>query len=239
MILDKDQIKYLIPTNNSALENHAMENPFKLWPNATVIYLFDKSIQQDVTARNVLIEAMRKIENASCIRFQPKNSNDSNNYVLMKKGKICSSKVGFRNEGPQPLIIDANLCSVGSVIHEIFHVLSFLHMHTAKNRDEHIQINWSNIRDDAKANFKTFSTPVTMLETEYDYDSITHYSNYAFAIDKKIPTIIAKNPSKAKNMGQRQGITCKVSRPFLRDLFFRNVERRYYKTQQTLSMSRL
>lgn len=206
MILDNDQLKFLNPSNDSTSENLAWDNPFKLWPNATVFYLFDKSINQDVTAKNILTEAMQKIENVSCIRFQPKTE-ESMNYVLMKKGRICSSKVGFRNDGAQPLIIDSNLCSVGSIVHEMLHTLSFLHMHTAKNRDEFIEINWDNIRDDAKINFKTFSVPVTMLETEYDYDSITHYSNFAFAKNKQTPTIIAKNPDKATNMGQRKELS--------------------------------
>jgi hypothetical protein len=116
MILDSDQIKFLNLSNESnALENLALENPFKLWPNATVFYLFDKSIQEDESAKAILVEAMQKIENVSCIQFNPK-TNDSIHYVLIKKGKICSSKVGFRNnKSPQPLIIDANLCNVGSV----------------------------------------------------------------------------------------------------------------------------
>jgi hypothetical protein len=76
-------------------------------------------------------------------------------------------------------------------------------MHTANNRDEYIKINWQNIRDYAKLNFKQFGAHVSMFETEYDYDSITHYSSSAFAKDKKLPTIVPKVP--APNLGQRKG----------------------------------
>ena len=98
---------------------------------------------------------------------------------------------------------DGNLCSKGSVIHELLHCLGFLHMHTASNRDEYITINWQNIKSDAKLNFKQFAAHVSMFKTEYDYDSITHYSSVAFAKDKSLPTITAKKP--APNMGQRKG----------------------------------
>jgi hypothetical protein len=92
-------------------------------------------------------------------------------------------------------------------------------MHTSKNRDEYVVINWNNIRDEAKINFKTFTIPVTMLDTDYDYDSITHYSNYAFAKDKNLETITAKNPSKGKNMGQRKGA---------KNIFFGNFSTRVF-----------
>lgn len=40
---------------------------------------------------------------------------------------------------------------------------------------------------------------------EYDYNSITHYSSFAFARDKTIPTIKAKLELYASKMGQRKG----------------------------------
>lgn len=222
MIIDYDQLNFLSSTSQSPFQKLHAAKYFALWPNSTVIYSFDKSILQDITAKSILIDAMKKIENVSCVRFEPK-SNETIHYVLMMKGKTCSSKVGFRSKGPQTLFIDSNLCSVssiiiklinliiipkkvGSIVHELLHTLSFLHMHTAKNRDEHVIINWENVREDAKINFEIFSSPDRMLHTEYDYDSITHYSNFAFAKNKQKPTIIAKKPSEAKNMGQRKGI---------------------------------
>lgn len=210
MILDLAQTKFLLTPNYSTLNNSSegliLENPFKVWPNATVHYLFDESVLRDIKAKNYLVEAMHKIEKVSCIRFKPK-TNNTKHYVLMKKGKICSSEVGFNNHGFQPLIIDTNLCTVGNILHEILHTLSFLHMHTTKNRDKYIEINWDNIHPpDAKVNFYQFYHGTTMLGTEYDYDSITHYSSFAFSKNKEIPTIVSKIPSEGKTMGQRKGL---------------------------------
>ena len=175
-------------------------SPILRWPDAIVYYELDKSLDQK--GQEVVIAAMKYIEDVSCVRFRVKDG-IAKHYVLIKAGGACSSRVGMRRGRPQHIIIDGNLCSKGSVIHELLHTLGFLHMHTANNRDDYIEVNWKNVRDDAKLNFKQFAAHVSLFETEYDYDSITHYSSVAFAKDKKMPTIIAKKP--APNMGQRKG----------------------------------
>lgn len=215
MILSDEQVQYLYSMDG--FKRLGLASPITKWPNATVFYDMDKSV--DRKGKEVVKAAMEYIQDVSCVRFKVKDEKTLN-YVLIKSGRACSSKVGMRR-GPQTMIIDGNLCSKGACIHELLHGLGevfsrktffkffnellagFLHMHTSNNRDDYIKINWKNIRDDAKTNFKQFVAHVSMFETEYDYDSITHYSNVAFAKDKKKPTITAKNP--APNMGQRKG----------------------------------
>lgn len=158
----------------------------------------------DEKTRETFMRALDYIKNVSCVRFEERDKK-SKNFILVKKGNACSSKVGYRKKGAQPLIINGDLCSFGSVVHELLHSLSFLHMHTANDRDEHVEIKWNNIRDDAKINFKSFSAHVTMLGTDYDYNSLMHYSKIAFAKDKNFPTIVPKDAVKAKDMGQRRG----------------------------------
>lgn len=198
MALSQEQMNYLYSTDGT--KRLGLSSPFSQWPNATVFYDVDKSV--DEKGKEVVIAAMNYIQNVSCVRFQLREE-ATQHYVLIKSGKACSSKVGMRREGAQWMIVDGDLCSTGSIIHELLHTLGFLHMHTANDRDEYIDINWNNIRDDARINFKQFVAHVSMFKTEYDYDSITHYSGVAFAKDKKIPTIVPKKP--APNMGQRKG----------------------------------
>ncbi|CRK97005.1 CLUMA_CG010324, isoform A [Clunio marinus] len=190
-------MNYLYSSNIT--QRLGLVSPFTRWPKAIVHYALDKSLDQKTS--DVVIAAMNYIQNVSCVRFNVKDI-WTWHYVLIKPGRACTSKVGFRRESPQKIIVDGSLCSKGSIIHELLHCLGFLHMHTANDRDDYIKINWNNIRDDAKLNFKPFTTRVSMFETEYDYDSITHYSSTAFAKDKKHPTIVPKNP--APNMGQRK-----------------------------------
>lgn len=199
MILSDDQMSYLYSTES--FKRLGLTSPLTRWSNATVFYDIDKSL--DRKGKEVVFAAMRYIEDVSCVRFKLKDK-ATKHHVLIKLGKACSSKVGMRRgRGPQHMIIDGNLCSKGSIIHELLHCLGFLHMHTANNRDDYIKVNWKNIRDDAKLNFKPFVAHVSMFDTEYDYDSITHYSSVAFAKDKNFPTITPKKP--APEMGQRKG----------------------------------
>lgn len=204
MLLSGDQLNYLYATDEE--ENVGTMNPFSRWPNATLFYKFDKLLDQK--SRSTLVDAMSYISNVSCVRFvesDGENGEELEHYVLIKRGAGCSSAVGMRGEGPQQMIIDGNLCTKGSVIHELLHALGFLHMHTTSGRDEYIQINWDNVRDDAQLNFKPFTTHVNMFDTPYDYDSITHYGRFAFAKNKSIPTIIARQLLGSNNMGQRRG----------------------------------
>jgi Astacin (Peptidase family M12A) len=197
MVLSNNQMKFLFTMNST--QRLGLASPFIHWPNASVFYDMDKSVDQK--GREVVIAAMEYIQNVSCVRFKVKDGT-TKNYVLIKSGKACSSRVGMRR-GPQQMIIDGNSCSKGSIVHELLHALGFLHMHTSNDRDDYIQINWKNIRDDGKLNFKRFAARVSMFNTSYDYSSITHYSSRAFAKDKNEPTIIAKRV--AHNMGQRKG----------------------------------
>lgn len=197
MILSDEQMKFLYTMNSTQRLGLAL--PFNRWPNATVFYDVENLVDQK--GRDVVIVAMEYIQNVSCVRFRVKDGT-TKNYVLIKSGKACSSRVGMRR-GAQEMIVDGSSCSKGNVVHELLHALGFLHMHTSSNRDDYIKVNWKNIRDGYKLNFKRFAARVSMFNTEYDYDSITHYSGSAFAKDKKEPTIIAKRA--APNMGQRKG----------------------------------
>lgn len=199
MILSDEQMKYLYSTDSQ--KRLGLATPFARWPNATVSYDVDKSLDQQ--AKDVVIAAMKYIQSVSCVRFEVKDET-TEHYVLIRPGRTCSSKVGMRRgSGFQQMIINGNACSKGSIIHELLHCLGFLHMHMANDRDEYIKINWQNIKEQAKLNFKQFTAHVSMFKTEYDYDSITHYSEVAFSKDTVSPTITAKKS--APNMGQRKG----------------------------------
>ena len=94
-------------------------------------------------------------------------------------------------------------CSKGNIIHELLHALGLLHMQSAVERDKYITIAWDNIMENAKFNFNKFTTHVSMFNTDYDYGSIMHYGEKAFAKDKGQKTIIAKKTFSGR-IGQRE-----------------------------------
>lgn len=47
-----------------------------------------------------------------------------------------------------------------------------------------------------RSNFKKYEADkIDYLGESYDYDSIMHYDQYAYAIDEKMPTIVPKDAS--------------------------------------------
>ena len=46
---------------------------------------------------------------------------------------------------------------------------------------------------------------VDLLGTRYDYNSVMHYGAYAFAVDRRVPTIIPK--VQGARIGQRAGMS--------------------------------
>lgn len=60
--------------------------------------------------------------------------------------------------------------------------LGFFHMQSAVDRDDHVKINWNYIQNGTQENFEKYnSSYVIGYDVPYDYESILHYSAYAFS----------------------------------------------------------
>ena len=67
---------------------------------------------------------------------------------------------------------------VSTYIHEIFHALGSFHTQQRSDRDQHVNIVFDNVVENAKSNFKLSSNPICGC---YDCNSIMHYSQTAFS----------------------------------------------------------
>jgi hypothetical protein len=137
------------------------------------------------------------------ISFEPYNYDA--NYIVFKKidGDGGGSYVG-RRLGKQFVYIGENLPS-GGIAHELGHVFGLWHEHSRSDRDPFIEICWDNIKPEKKEYF-TCPTDPSIHQGNYDYNSIMHYSRYAFAIDDDLATLYPKkNPT--ANIGQRDFIS--------------------------------
>ena len=73
-------------------------------------------------------------------------------------------------------------------IKKLFHfLLGYDHEQARNDRDDYITINWDNIKPGGKSQY-TKCTRCTLQNTTYDYGSVMHYSDTAFAINRSIPT---------------------------------------------------
>ena len=78
-----------------------------------------------------------------------------------------------------------------TIQHEFLHALGAFHVQSRPDRDNYVEIKWDNIKESQKHNFKKHSSALT-YGLAYDPLSIMHYEYYAFAINKKKPTIVSK-----------------------------------------------
>jgi astacin len=94
-------------------------------------------------------------------------------------------------------------CDKMTVVHEFGHTLGLWHEQCRNDRDDYVVIYYENIDPNAVHNFdKAGDLGIDTLQ--YDYNSIMHYSAYAFSINRK-PTIQTIPPGIP--IGQRSNLS--------------------------------
>jgi len=171
-------------------------------------YGIDPKLARSPIAVRVIREAVDEYKKYTCLRFKEVNRRPKTKYhMYFFIGQGCFSNVG-RLEGGNRISLSANGCwTKGIAIHEMGHSLGFFHEQSRVDRDNYVDIKWENMFDGAKRNFEKYSTEKLYdFETKYDYESIMHYPENAFAKPGKI-TIVAKDPKYQKVIGQRGGLS--------------------------------
>jgi hypothetical protein len=161
-----------------------------LWPDGVVPY----EIASDMSNTSRVHDAIDHWEANTPIEFVQRSTQDD--YVRFFEGGGCWSYVG--RQGGRQRISLAPGCGTGAAIHEIAHAIGVWHEQSRSDRDVYIDINWDNIRESAKSNFKAHEESNDI--GRYDYGSIMHYPPYAFSTGGK--TIEAPEP-----IGQRRGLS--------------------------------
>ncbi|CAI4224734.1 unnamed protein product [Auanema sp. JU1783] len=173
----------------------------ELWNKRKPILYDVESMSQSVSVliRRVIAFWMKN----SCVRFRETDSTASLIRFVPQSG--CWSYVGHQTSWKQQEIsIGENCDSFGTVSHEIAHALGFLHTQSREDRDDFVMINFLNIDPERLGNFmKDSDLWETFRLTPYDYGSVMQYDPYAFAINRRIPTVFAKDWRFQATMGQR------------------------------------
>nr|AAM29219.1 AT07409p [Drosophila melanogaster] len=178
------------------------------WPNRTVPYMIEDDAFADSHHREIL-RAISIIEENSCVIFKPATEMDfPMALVITSKGLGCNTvHLGYRNKTQVVNLeiypLGEGCFRIGSIIHELLHVLGFEHQHVSQNRDQYVSIQWENINPQYNINFvnNDNSTAWHDFDEGYDYESVMHYVPRAFSRNGQ-PTIVPLREG-AENMGQR------------------------------------
>jgi hypothetical protein len=152
-----------------------------------------------------IMYAMDLMEAETCIKFVPRDTEKA--FVEIHSGNGCSSSIG-RTGKPQRVSLNNRGCMrIGTIQHELIHALGYHHMHNHEARDNFVTVKFDNIKQPAIHNFdKVDRKFFDNFGTPYDINSVMHYPPKAFSNNGEL-TIVPKNPSKAKQMGQRIGMS--------------------------------
>jgi astacin len=173
------------------------------WPNRTIPCEIDPGFPHPQR----LLDAIDHWHRHTSIRFVGRDGEADYLRIVPADGEALS-RIGRRG-GPQDILL-GDSCTRGTIVHELGHTVGLCHEHCRNQREEWIQIDESNIRDEAVENFlqnrvDEVDTPLINLGP-YDYASIMHYGTHDCAKYPEDPVITTLQPRGAP-IGQRLALS--------------------------------
>jgi hypothetical protein len=160
-----------------------------LWPKvsgvATVYYIIDPNSDPQATPTINAAIAQFNSDFPSVIQWVPWNSQDPQgpNYVDIDLSGddysgSCEASEGYEAVPAQPM--DGSfLCTEGTILHEMGHVIGLWHEQSRSDRDTYITVNYQNIIKGSRFNFDIIQDDVQNM-TLYDYASLMQYPAFSF-----------------------------------------------------------
>ena len=158
--------------------------PVDTWDNSTIPYF----IATDLPNPERVNQAIKYFNEHTHVRFVP-FAGQADAIVFEKGTKDCLSYVG-RIGGHQPIYLD-DRCGQTEILHELMHVLGFVHEQSRPDRDQYLKIRWENIQLDDRTQFDIAPDEVTRISTSlpFDYHSIMLYKPSMFALRPELKTM--------------------------------------------------
>ncbi|KAF2900237.1 hypothetical protein ILUMI_05946 [Ignelater luminosus] len=196
MIENKQNLWELGDETQGDLLFYGYRDPILQWKDAIIPIVFDTIYTEE--QREWIMKSLMEITSRSCIKFIPPLKGERDYVFITHHKKGCSSYIGKRgglqilNLTPSKPGTDCFQTSV--IVHEFLHVLGFIHQQSVPNRDDYVHILYDNIKPGKKKDFEKHVGSGKILNEEYDFLSIMHYSPYAKSKNGE-KTIIPKNSS--------------------------------------------
>ncbi|CAL4067449.1 unnamed protein product, partial [Meganyctiphanes norvegica] len=162
----------------------------------------------DAKLKRTFLQATRYWEEHTCIKFSEAEQLDKH-YVKIMQRNQCGARVGRMRFRSGQIFIFNERCSIGTVVHELGHVMGLFHEQQRYDRDDHIILNTKNLKascgtvscipnflQQSKYNLNTYKIP-------YDIGSIMHYGPKVFTDSRGLFTARTRDPQLSGLLGQR------------------------------------
>nr|XP_045625357.1 zinc metalloproteinase nas-1-like [Procambarus clarkii] len=182
----------------------------KRWPENVIPVMIDK--ERPPLKEEMVHEGIAMFNKLTCLYFY--NTTDTDEYYLRITSRSkdgCFAHLGFQNQdrGFQ----DANFSpgcfySISVILHELSHGLGFNHHQSRVDRDEYVTINFTNIGKGKTRSFTKVTGKADYLSTlglPYQYNSVMHYSIYAFTKGSEFGSTITLNRNFPGEPGKGNG----------------------------------
>lgn len=175
------------------------------WPENTVHYQLSDFPTAPNTEKSLVYKALREIGDKTYLNFVPKVENDgvksylNISYTDDNLGYAYSDYIGRKPNGVNNIVLPKNMLvgssGVGVVIHEICHALGMYHEQSRADRDEYINVDFTNAKDPAQ--FKTYKERNHNGKDigPFDFNSIMLYDSFSGAKDIFRPVMTKKDGS--------------------------------------------
>lgn len=152
----------------------------KKWPNATVIYCLADSRLTDYDRALIEMASEFWSENTP-VRFERVEDIEECMYKITVSTGWRSS-IGYQGYSGYMKYVLHDPGASRHIIHEFGHALGLVHEHQRPDRSDYVNIYWGNIKEDYTDNFEKYNNPlITESHYPYDYNSVMHYTSWAFS----------------------------------------------------------
>lgn len=177
--------------NNPRMRNALRANAQNRWTiyrdiaDAKFVIPFVISGEYKLDERATIQRAMHKIEQNTCIKFRARRDEKDFVDIQNEYGEGCYTNVG-RISGRNVLMLESSeeeTCITNStVLHELLHKVGLWHEQMRQDRDEYITVHFENIPFYLHAQFRKVNGALANnYGVRYDYRSVMHYGQHAFA----------------------------------------------------------